>query len=56
MMKIVAFTFALFLFVQTTSAQTDTTTSRHILYAEGGGIGGYVSVNYENVFFQQGIF
>jgi hypothetical protein len=56
MMKIVAFTFALFLFVQTTSAQTDTTTSRHILYAEGGGIGGYVSVNYENVFFSKGFF
>ncbi len=55
-MKCVTLSFALFLFVLTATAQTDSTKSKHILYGEGVGIGGYGSLNYENVFFSKGLF
>lgn len=55
-MKCVTLSFTLFLFVLTATAQTDSTKSKHILYGEGGGIGGYGSLNYENVFFSKGLF
>ncbi len=55
-MKNVALSFALFLFLQNAMAQNDSVKTKHTLYGEAGGIGGYGSLNYENVFFNKGLF
>ncbi len=54
-MKFIISVFAFFLSVQTLIAQSDSIKFWHILYAEGGGIGGYGSVNYENNFFRKNL-
>jgi len=53
---IVVSTFAWLVFTGFAMAQNDSINSKHIVYAEGAGIGGYGSLNYENVFFSKGLF
>lgn len=48
--------FALFIFSHQAHAQKDSASSTHLIYAEVAGVGGFGSVNYENIFFNKRLF